>query len=90
MYMENLVSLFKHEVQNYIKTINKDNFFNSYEGLISIVEIYKNKGLKKDDVDKVITEEINSIDLDEYREDVLMEISNRIHGFCTSTRAIKW
>jgi hypothetical protein len=88
--MEDLLLQFKNEVQSYLKTINEDNFSNSYEGLIYIIEKYKKQGLKKDPVAKIITTEINSIDIDEYKEDVLMEISNRIHGFCTSTRAIKW
>ncbi len=88
--MENLLSSLKNEIQDYIEIINKDNYANSYEGLISIIEKYKNKGATKNQVAKIITQELNSSNLDDPKEEVLIEISNRIHGFCTSTRAIKW
>jgi len=88
--MDELITSFKDKIQNYIITINKENFYNSYEGMIYLIENYKEKGLAKDSVSAIITEQLNMPNLDQYKEEVLLEVSNRIHGFCTSTRAIKW
>ena len=88
--MDELITSFKDKIQNYLITINKENFYNSYEGMIYLIENYKEKGLTKDSVSGIITEELNMPNLDQYKEEVLLEVSNRIHGFCTSTRAIKW
>ena len=88
--MDELITSFKDKIQNYLIAINKENFYNSYEGMICLIENYKEKGLTKDSVSAIITEELNMPNLDQYKEEVLFEVSNRIHGFCTSTRAIKW
>jgi hypothetical protein len=80
---------FKDSVIEYLSDINSRNFENRYEGLIDIVLNYKEQGISKQDAIDVICE-LGDTDLNSGQDEILLEISCRIEGFCTKGKEITW
>lgn len=76
-------------MEKYLETVNEDNFSKSYDGLVRIIEEFKTRGLLKHDVQKILVQ-IDDQGLDQYQEEVIIEIGNRIVGFCTPGKEINW
>lgn len=87
--MDSLKINFKNETLNFLKDINKDNFSKSYGALIEIIIKYKEKGISKNDVIQAIIE-IMDMDINIYQDEILVEVSNRLEGFCTPGKEIDW
>ena len=87
--MDTLRNEFKISVLNYLDNVNYNNFGKSYDGLVSIIHSYKERNLSKNDVIQVIVE-IAGMELDENKEEVIGEISSRLHGFCSPSLEIDW
>jgi hypothetical protein len=77
------------EVLEFLLSVNKDNFGLKYDELVAIVVSYKGE-IDKDIADKLLSEIYQTEDLDEYQKEVVMEICNRLIGYCSPTYDIDW
>jgi hypothetical protein len=87
--MDSLQVKLKNDTLNFLKDVNKDNFTKKYGGCIDIVIKYKDEGITKDEVMKIIIE-IMDMNIDMYQEEILVEVGNRVEGFCSPGKEIKW
>jgi hypothetical protein len=87
--MKTLKQKFNDSVIEYLSDINSQNFENRYQGLIDIVLNYQKQGISKQDASETILE-LGRTDLNSGQDEILLEISCRIDGFCTSGKEIKW
>lgn len=86
------VEIVKNELRNevlyFLNFVNKDNFWRKYDELACIVLSYKDR-LSKLKAYELICE-ICSMDLDENQEEVVIEIGNRLGGYCPLGLEIDW
>ncbi|MDJ1473700.1 hypothetical protein QNI19_38580 [Cytophagaceae bacterium DM2B3-1] len=89
----------KQELANKIllllQEITKDNFYRYYSEIEKVILPYKDEGLTKEDVLEVLNDCVKEkrylkIDLDDYQEEVVVEIVNCLTGFCPPHRRIDW
>jgi GNAT superfamily N-acetyltransferase len=75
---------FIQSVRNYLDTVNRDNFSEKYDGLVYIVKEYNKKGLGKKTIEFALYNYYRGFgdSLNTCREEVLLEICNRVGGFC--------
>lgn len=87
--MNNLENMLKVEILLYLNAVNKSNFFESYDGLVAIIFQFKALGLSKDAVKDVVCE-ICKMQLNDWQDEVIMEISNRLYDYCSPCNSINW
>lgn len=75
-----LEKLFKEQVDNYLKDISLQNFSSKYDGLKDIVLKINNQGIPKTTILKVLNSSKKRSPLNDYQEEVLIEILNCILG----------
>lgn len=83
------ISLLKSKVKEYLKGITQDNFHQSYDGLIEILEQFRGL-MSKEELRMVLKEIDNEIEMDQYQEDVFLEVSSRLEGFSSDRDRIEW
>jgi hypothetical protein len=87
--MDSLELEFKNEVIIYLEYVNKENFHLCYDGLVSIIYKFKELGLSKDAVKNAISQ-ICQMPLSDWQDEVVMEISNILHDYCSPNHKINW
>jgi hypothetical protein len=87
--MNSLREKFKESAMGYINDITNDNYEGRYNGFIEIVLRYKAQGISRKDVIEVICE-IGNTDINTGQDEILIEVSNRLEGFCTRGNEIYW
>ena len=81
---------FKKEFKVLLHEINSDNFSKSYDDLLDVIIKYKEKGLNRDTAINILSEIDSEVDMNDYQEDVFLEISSRVEGFSSATNNINW
>lgn len=87
--MDRLQTKLKDELIQYLDKVVKNNFTDKYDGIIDIVLKYRDLGMTKDEV-LIVINDIGQIEMDDYKEDVFLELSNRLYGYCPPSRDIDW
>ncbi len=90
-----LKQAFAWEILCLLQEITQDNFYQYYDKMEAIVLAYKAKGLSKSDVMEVLTDNIKErkyldIDLNDFQEEVIIEIEARLVGYCPTYRRLDW
>jgi hypothetical protein len=78
----------RKEILTFLLSVTKSNFWSKYDELASIVISYKEE-ITIDEMDKLMLE-ILKTSLDENQNEVVLEIANRIEGYCPLGREIYW
>jgi len=81
--------LLKRSLVEFLKTINKKNFSKSYDEAVTILESYKDK-MSKEDASKVLLDIDEELEMDQYQEDVFLEVDARLNGHCAEFNRIIW
>lgn len=87
--MDRLQTKLKDELIQYLDKVVKNNFTDKYDGIIDIVLKYRDLGMTKDEV-LIVINDVGQIEMDDYKEDVFLELSNRLYGYCPPSRDIDW
>jgi len=87
--MDRLQTKLKDELIQYLDEVVKNNFKDKYDGIIDIVLKYRDLGMTKDEV-LIVINDVGQIEMDDYKEDVFLELSNRLYGYCTPSNYINW
>ena len=87
--MESLQTKLKHELIQYLEAVDRGNFSWKYDGIIDVVLKYRDLGITKNDV-LIVINDLGTIQMDDYKEDVFLELSNRLYGYCSSINYIDW
>jgi hypothetical protein len=87
--MHNSQTKLKDELLQYLEGVNKSNFTKKYDGIIDIVLKYRDIGMTKQEV-LVVVDQLGYIEMDDYKEDVFLELSNCLYGYCASSKDIEW
>lgn len=79
----------KKALTSYLESIDKNNFHSSYDGAVKVLESYK-KQLSKEEVTKVLLDIDEELEMNQYQEDVFLEIDSRLSGHCSDDKKIVW
>lgn len=80
----------EQEIMTYIGIIHRENFSKKYDGLVDILLSFRHRGVKKEEVESVLTAICDKDGLDEYQEEVIIEVANRLIGYCRPSARIDW
>ena len=80
----------KESIKLFLQTVNKDNFSSSYQKLVDIILSYKAAGITKDVAKDALRQIDEDFEMDDYQEDVYLEICARVEGKSSDTKNIIW
>ena len=81
---------FKQEFISHLKTVTRENFYQKYEPAIDILKGYRGKGIDKGKVQAVLIDISKELNLDDYQDEVLLEVSCCLDGFTSPGNVIEW
>jgi nitrate/nitrite-specific signal transduction histidine kinase len=65
------------------------NLQRDYDQLINLLLMYRHQ-LTREDIQNMLAEIVAEFDLNDYQEEIITEVSNRLAGFCSSHVKIDW
>jgi hypothetical protein len=77
------------EIDAFLKKVTLDNFYKSYDEFKDLIVNHKNN-FTKSEILQLLFDYNQNNSLEEYQEDVLTEIENRIFGYCSPSNNIIW
>lgn len=80
----------KEELKLFLLNVDKQNFFKSYDRAIYIVESYRGKQLDKSDVIQALNDLDDTWEMDQYQEEVFLEVSKVLQGYASDIDNIDW
>lgn len=80
----------KNDIKEYLLSVDKSNFYRKYDGLKQILISYNRNGLSKDEVILIYRQADNEFEMDDYQDEVYVEIASCAEGFMSSRDNIKW
>lgn len=80
----------KKEIEVFLETVNKNNFYKSYDPLISILLRYKPHIPDKNEVIRLLSDISENDKIDENQDEVILEVSCCLSGWCSPSKEINW
>jgi hypothetical protein len=88
-YKQIAIEELKMDIIKFLTSVNENNFWSKHGDMANLVSSYKDK-LSKAEVQELLVE-IGKTNPNEYQEEVLVEVSGRLSGYCSSQRyIIEW
>jgi hypothetical protein len=84
-----VVEKLKDDVRHYLPGVTIETTGESYDGLVQILLKYKGQ-ISEKEINSVFISIIIENNLSNIQEDVLLDASNRLFGFCEPSRRIDW
>lgn len=81
---------FKKEIVALLRQVDDKNFSKSYGALLDIVLKYKEAGLDRDTAIAILSQIDSKMEMNDYQEDVFLELSSRVEGFSSDANNIPW
>ena len=81
---------FKQEFISHLKTVTRENFSQKYEPAIDILKGYRGKGIDKDQMLSAFLKINDELQLDDYQDEVLLEVSCCLEGYTSPGKVIEW
>lgn len=72
---------FQDKIKDYCGRITQNNFSKMYSGLIDITIKFNNEGVSKELIVSDLNYILNNMELDQYQDEVISEVLNRITGY---------
>ena len=83
------LSSFENQICSLLKKASERNFNEINEEIVSLILSFRSK-LSKSDVKKIIFSFSRKEDWNDYQDEILVDIDNRLNGFCTPNRDLDW
>ena len=80
----------REEILQFNESITRENFFKSYDLMIEVIMPYRRLIKGKKEIVTLLTDILETESLDEFQEEVLMEVANIFSNWCSPSRMIAW